>query len=128
VRGLTLGAVRGLRKARMADVRITAAQELRRGAAVRGVDLQIRDGEFCVLVGPPAVARARSCGPSPAWRARQAAPSRSAARWSTTSARATRDVAMVFQDYALYPHMNVARNIGFGLKARKFPSRRLKNG
>jgi multiple sugar transport system ATP-binding protein len=32
-----------------------------------------------------------------------------------------RDVAMVFQDYALYPHMTVARNIGFGLRARKFP-------
>jgi multiple sugar transport system ATP-binding protein len=32
-----------------------------------------------------------------------------------------RDVAMVFQDYALYPHMTVAKNIGFGLKARKFP-------
>ncbi len=32
-----------------------------------------------------------------------------------------RDVAMVFQDYALYPHMSVRRNIGFGLKARKFP-------
>ena len=33
-----------------------------------------------------------------------------------------RDVAMVFQDYALYPHMSVRRNIGFGLKARKFPA------
>ena len=32
-----------------------------------------------------------------------------------------RDVAMVFQDYALYPHMSVAKNIGFGLKARKMP-------
>lgn len=89
--------------------------------AVKGIDLAIPDGEFTVLVGPS------GCGKSTLLR------TIAGLEGITDGTIAIgedivndmrprdRDVAMVFQDYALYPHMSVRRNIGFGLKARKFP-------
>ena len=106
----------------MADVRIKALQKSYGAVpAVRGVDLDIKDGEFAVLVGPS------GCGKSTLLRTIAGLETATAGTIEIGGEVVNdmrprdRDVAMVFQDYALYPHMNVARNVGFGLKARKFP-------
>ncbi|MEZ5782666.1 MAG: sn-glycerol-3-phosphate ABC transporter ATP-binding protein UgpC [Rhizobiaceae bacterium] len=89
--------------------------------AVRGIDLEIPDGEFTVLVGPS------GCGKSTLLRTIAGLEEASGGTISINGKVVNddrprdRDVAMVFQDYALYPHMTVANNIGFGLKARKMP-------
>ncbi|MEQ1955862.1 sn-glycerol-3-phosphate ABC transporter ATP-binding protein UgpC [Mesorhizobium sp. CN2-181] len=106
----------------MAEVRITELHK-RYGAfhAVKGIDLHISDGEFTVLVGPS------GCGKSTLLRTiaglEQASDGTIEIGGEVVNDMRPRDrdVAMVFQDYALYPHMTVANNIGFGLKARKMP-------
>jgi multiple sugar transport system ATP-binding protein len=95
----------------------------RRGSApvevLRQLDLEIADGEFLVLVGPS------GCGKSTLLRllAGLEAPSSGNVfvgdRCVTGLPPAQRDVAMVFQSYALYPHLTVADNIGFGLRRQR---------
>ncbi|MCC5955163.1 MAG: sn-glycerol-3-phosphate ABC transporter ATP-binding protein UgpC [Natronohydrobacter sp.] len=88
---------------------------------IHGIDLEINDGEFCVFVGPS------GCGKSTLMRM-------VAGLEETTSGQITigerdvtrldpskRGVAMVFQTYALYPHMSVAENMGFGLRMNGVP-------
>jgi len=107
----------------MAEVKITGLHK-RYGAfhAVRGIDLDIADGEFTVLVGPS------GCGKSTLLRTIAGLEEISDGTIEIGGEVVNdlrprdRDVAMVFQDYALYPHMNVGKNIGFGLKARKMPA------
>ena len=89
--------------------------------AVAGVDLEARDGEYVVLVGPS------GSGKSTLLRivAGLEAPSEGRVwvdgRDVTELPPQQRDVAMVFQSYALYPHMTVRRNLAFGLRMRKVP-------
>ena len=89
--------------------------------AVDGVDLAIAHGEFVVLVGPS------GCGKSTLLRMISGLESASAGRILiggrdvTDVAPAKRGVAMVFQSYALFPHMTAAQNIGFGLRLAKVP-------
>lgn len=89
--------------------------------ALRGVDLQVADGEFCVLLGPS------GCGKSTLLSivAGLTAPDEGSILFDGRPVdRLTpreRDVAMVFQSYALYPHMTVAENMGFGLRMRRVP-------
>src|SRR6201988_2316738 len=88
--------------------------------AVKNVNLEIRDREFVVLVGPS------GCGKTTTLR-------RVAGLEEITSGEISidgrvvndlppmdRDIAMVFQNYALYPHMSVYDNMAFGLKMRRF--------
>ncbi len=88
---------------------------------VKGIDLAIADGEFTVLVGPS------GCGKSTLLRTVAGLEQASegtieiGGKVVNDTRPRDRDVAMVFQDYALYPHMTVAQNIGFGLRARNFP-------
>jgi lactose/L-arabinose transport system ATP-binding protein len=83
---------------------------------IHGVDLTIAEGEFCVFVGPS------GCGKSTLLRMIAGLEDASAgtinigARDVTKVDPSERGVAMVFQTYALYPHMTVAENMGFGLK------------
>ena len=106
----------------MAEVKIKRLHK-RYGSfeAVRGIDLDIADGEFTVLVGPS------GCGKSTLLRTIAGLEEISDGEIEiggdiVNDVRPRdRDVAMVFQDYALYPHMTVGKNIGFGLKARKMP-------
>jgi multiple sugar transport system ATP-binding protein len=92
---------------------------------VDGVDLRIEDGEFMVLVGPS------GCGKSTLLRLiaglEEVTDGRIAVdgRDVTDLAPRRRDVAMVFQSYALYPHMTVRQNIGYGLKVRRAPKREI---
>jgi len=88
---------------------------------IRGVDLTISDGEFVVFVGPS------GCGKSTLLRMIAGLEDISEGRL-TIGERvmndvqpAKRGVAMVFQSYALYPHLTVRENMGFGLKVRKLP-------
>ena len=89
--------------------------------AVRGLDLTIGDGEFMVLVGPS------GCGKTTALRmvAGLEAISRGTCsiggRVVNDVPPKERDIAMVFQNYALYPHMSVFDNMAFGLKLQKVP-------
>jgi len=84
--------------------------------AVNDLDLTIQDGEFLVLVGPS------GCGKTTTLRSVAGLEEVTSGTITfgdedVTDLRARdRDVAMVFQNYALYPHMNVERNIGFGLR------------
>ena len=86
--------------------------------AARGVELAIEDGEFMVLVGPS------GCGKSTALRmiAGLETPTQGRVligdRDVTEVPPQERDIAMVFQSYALYPHMTVRDNLGFGLRMR----------
>jgi multiple sugar transport system ATP-binding protein len=87
-------------------------------AAVRDVSLDIRDGEFMILLGPS------GCGKSTTLRMIAGLETISAGDLHIGGARmndvdpADRDVAIVFQNYALYPHMTVADNLSFGLRLR----------
>jgi multiple sugar transport system ATP-binding protein len=89
--------------------------------AVRDVNLQIKDKEFIVLVGPS------GCGKSTTLRMIAGLEEISAGeiyigeRLVNDLPPKDRDIAMVFQNYALYPHMTVYDNMAFGLKMRKFP-------
>jgi multiple sugar transport system ATP-binding protein len=91
--------------------------------AVRDFSLEIADGEFIVLVGPS------GCGKSTALRMLAGLERTSEGRILigdrvvNNVAPASRDVAMVFQSYALYPHMTVYDNLAFGLKNKGVPKR-----
>ncbi|RKF20006.1 sn-glycerol-3-phosphate ABC transporter ATP-binding protein UgpC [Alginatibacterium sediminis] len=88
---------------------------------VHGIDLEVKSQEFVVLVGPS------GCGKSTTLRMVAGLEEISAGevtigdRLINNVAPKDRDVAMVFQNYALYPHLNVADNIAFGLRIRKTP-------
>jgi multiple sugar transport system ATP-binding protein len=89
--------------------------------AVHDLDLEIADGEFLVLVGPS------GCGKSTALRMVAGLESISSGKLAIGDRVVNdvhpkdRDIAMVFQNYALYPHMTVADNIGFALKLKHTP-------
>ena len=89
--------------------------------AVRGIDLEIADHEFVVLVGPS------GCGKSTTLRMIAGLEEITGGEIWIGGAVVNdvpprdRDIAMVFQNYALYPHMTVRENMAFGLKLRKFP-------
>lgn len=93
---------------------------------VHGIDLQIEPKEFVVLVGPS------GCGKSTTLRMIAGLEEISggtltiADRKVNDVAPKDRDVAMVFQNYALYPHLSVAENIAFGLRIRKEPKDKIK--
>jgi len=89
--------------------------------AVDNLCIEVKDQEFAVLVGPS------GCGKTTALRMIAGLETVTSGeiyigdRLVNDAAPKDRDIAMVFQNYALYPHMNVRDNLGFGLKMRKFP-------
>jgi multiple sugar transport system ATP-binding protein len=108
----------------MATVTFENAQRWYPGAdkpAVPGIDLEIGDGEFMVLVGPS------GCGKSTTLRMLAGLEEVNSGKILIGDRDIThippkdRDIAMVFQNYALYPHMSVADNMGFALKMAKVP-------
>ncbi len=95
--------------------------------AVHGVDLDVADGEFVVLVGPS------GCGKSTTLRMIAGLESITAGklyigdRLVNDVPPKNRDIAMVFQSYALYPHMTVRENLAFALKLRGTPKNEIEN-
>jgi multiple sugar transport system ATP-binding protein len=93
--------------------------------AVRDLDLEVADGEFMVLVGPS------GCGKTTALRMVagledvSSGTLRIGGQPVNNVSPKDRDIAMVFQNYALYPHMSVAENIAFSLRLRKLPKQEI---
>ncbi|HET6578936.1 MAG TPA: sn-glycerol-3-phosphate ABC transporter ATP-binding protein UgpC [Gemmatimonadales bacterium] len=104
----------------MASVRLAGVEKTYPNGhvAARGIELEIADGEFMVLVGPS------GCGKSTALRMIAGLETPTAGRVLIGERDVTalppqeRDIAMVFQSYALYPHMTVRENLSFGLRMR----------
>src|SRR5919198_423554 len=95
--------------------------------AVRGIDLDIADHEFVVLVGPS------GCGKSTTLRMIAGLEDISdgdimiGGDVVNDVPPKDRDIAMVFQNYALYPHMTVAENMSFGLRLKRYPKAEIKS-
>ncbi len=112
----------------MAEIILERVKKIFPGSvrAVDGIDLTIGDGEFMVLVGPS------GCGKSSLMRmiaGLEVVTEGSIwidGRNVTRLAPRDRDIAMVFQNYALYPHMNVRKNLGYGLRVRGTPRNEIK--
>jgi multiple sugar transport system ATP-binding protein len=112
----------------MADVKLVNVSKIYEGgnAAVRDVNVEIKNKEFVVLVGPS------GCGKSTTLRMIAGLEEISSGELyidgnlvNNVSPK-DRDIAMVFQNYALYPHMTVYENMAFGLKLRKFDKEEIK--
>jgi multiple sugar transport system ATP-binding protein len=107
----------------VADVQLKEVDKVYEGGvhAVQDLSLYVQDGEFLVLVGPS------GCGKTTALRMVAGLEEISDGTISigdrivNNLSPKDRDVAMVFQNYALYPHLSVADNIAFGLRLRKMP-------
>jgi multiple sugar transport system ATP-binding protein len=89
--------------------------------AVAALDLEVADGEFLVLVGPSGSGKTTVLRMVGGLEEVTSGEIRIGGRDVTGLAPRDRDIAMVFQTYALYPHMTVAENMAFGLKLRKTP-------
>ncbi len=112
----------------MADVSIRKVIKEYEGGvqAVKGIDLEIADKEFVVLVGPS------GCGKSTTLRMIAGLEDITDGEIAIDGEVVNdvppkdRDIAMVFQNYALYPHMTVAENMSFGLRLKRFPKAEIK--
>lgn len=113
----------------MAEVILTDVTKVYEGGtlAVKEVNIEIHDKEFVVLVGPS------GCGKSTTLRMIAGLEEITTGDLFIDGKRVNdvspkdRDIAMVFQNYALYPHMTVYENMAFGLKLRKFPKTEIKS-
>ena len=91
-------------------------------AVVQDFSLDVRDGEFVVFVGPSGCGKSTMLKILAGLEEATSGTIRIGERDVTDLAPGDRDIAMVFQNYALYPHLSVRRNMGFGLKMRKTPA------
>jgi sn-glycerol 3-phosphate transport system ATP-binding protein len=107
----------------MANVTLDNVQKIYAGnvEAVRSVSLDIDDGSFCVLVGPSGCGKSTLLRMIAGLETITAGEIRIGERVVNEIEPADRDIAMVFQNYALYPHMNVYDNMAYGLKNRGTP-------
>ena len=96
-----------------------------KSTVVNNINLDVQDKEFVVLVGPS------GCGKSTTLRMVAGLEEISSGeiyidgKLVNDVSPKSRDIAMVFQNYALYPHMTVYDNMAFGLKLRKYPKKKL---
>jgi multiple sugar transport system ATP-binding protein len=108
----------------MAGVQLQAVSKVFDGdvRAVDSVDLDIADGEFVVLVGPSGCGKSTLLRMIAGLEEVTSGTIRLGGRDVTQVLERDRDIAMVFQNYALYPHMTVRRNLGFALRMRRIPA------
>lgn len=106
----------------MAEVTLKGVSKIYPGnvCAVRNIDLEIKDREFMVLVGPSGCGKSTTLRMIAGLEEISHGEIRIANRVINDVPPKDRDIAMVFQNYALYPHMSVYDNMAFGLKLRKF--------
>jgi len=90
--------------------------------AVKGINLVVHDREFMVLVGPSGSGKSTTLRMIASLEDITAGTIRIGERVVNDVLPKDRDIAMVFQNYALYPHMNVFENLAFGLKLQKLPA------
>src|ERR1044072_2391130 len=111
----------------MAHVRLHGVHKVYENGytAVRGISLQVRDGEFLVLVGPSGCGKSTTLRMIAGLETLSGGELRIGERVVNDVPAKDRDIAMVFQSYALYPHMTVRENLSFGLKLRKLPRARI---
>jgi lactose/L-arabinose transport system ATP-binding protein len=93
---------------------------------IHGVDLEVTHGEFCVFVGPSGCGKSTLLRMVAGLEETTAGAIRIGGREVTGEDPSERGVAMVFQTYALYPHMTVAENMGFGLRMNGHPKAEIK--
>src|SRR5262249_4817119 len=106
----------------MADVVLGKGEErFGDGRAVAGIDLTVRDQEFLILVGPSGCGKTTTLRMIAGLEEVTGGDIRIGGRSVTHLAPRDRDIAMVFQSYALYPHMTVYRNMSFSLRLRGTP-------
>src|SRR5215212_5704717 len=109
----------------MASVKLEGIRKIYQGAtehvAVHGVDLDVADGEFVVLVGPSGCGKSTTLRMIAGLESITAGTLRIDNRIVNDMPPKNRDIAMVFQNYALYPHMTVYDNLAFALKLRNTP-------
>src|SRR5467141_3689483 len=116
-------AIRYSRMDPMANVTLRNVRKTYAGGveAIKGIDFEVGDGQFCVLVGPS------GCGKSTLLRMVAGLETITGGdidiggRIVNQIEPAERDIAMVFQNYALYPHMSVYNNMAYGLRNRRMP-------
>lgn len=94
--------------------------------ALDNLDLVVGDGEFVVLVGPSGCGKTTSLRMVAGLETVDSGRIRIGDRDVTRVDPKNRDVAMVFQNYALYPHMTVAENMGFAMKIAKTPKAQIR--
>ena len=88
---------------------------------VHGIDLDIQDGEFVVLVGPSGCGKSTTLRMVAGLERLTGGQIRIGDRVVNDVPPRERDIAMVFQNYALYPHMSVYNNMAYGLRNRRMP-------
>ena len=115
----------------MAEVAYASASRVFPGSppvrAVDGLDLDVADGEFLVLVGPSGSGKSTALRMLAGLEDVDEGSISIGGRDVTNVQPKDRDIAMVFQSYALYPHMTVAENMGFALKLRGLPKAQIKD-
>lgn len=111
----------------MADITFEHVEKIYPGGirAVVDLDLQIEDGELVTLVGPSGCGKSTTLRLMAGLEQTTKGTLRIGKRIVNDIPARDRDVAMVFQNYALYPHMTVYQNLAFGLKLRKIPKQEI---
>jgi len=111
----------------MSEIRITAVRkDFKAHQALKSINLDVKDQEFCVLLGPS------GCGKTTLMRIVAGLETETSGDIFIGGKRVNglppreRNIAMVFQNYAVFPHMTIAQNIGFGLKMKKVPEAQMK--
>jgi multiple sugar transport system ATP-binding protein len=92
---------------------------------LHNINIDMKDGEFVVLVGPSGCGKSTTLRIIAGLETPQSGEIIIGDKNVTNVAPKDRDIAMVFQNYALYPHMNVFENMSFGLKLRKIPKKEI---
>jgi multiple sugar transport system ATP-binding protein len=107
----------------MADIRLEGITKVFPSGfrAIGDLDLEVADGEFLVLVGPSGCSKTTLLRTIAGLEDVTNGRIEIGGKDVTDAPPRRRDVAMVFQNYALYPHMNVRKNLGYGLKVRRVP-------
>ncbi len=104
----------------MADIQLDGlTKRFGKTTVVHGIDLQIADGEFVVLVGPSGCGKSTTLRMIAGLEDITAGTLRIGGEVVNEREPKQRNIAMVFQNYAIYPHLTVAENIGFGLYTAK---------
>jgi multiple sugar transport system ATP-binding protein len=111
----------------MAKVELEKVSKIYAGGvkAVNAIDLNIRDQEFVVLVGPSGCGKSTTLRMIAGLEEISSGEIRIGERVVNDVPPKDRDIAMVFQNYALYPHMSVYKNMAFGLKLRGMPKKQI---